>query len=76
MGGLLVLLHEVAAAAAARRRDVDDAVALQVVLLADVVALEGREQEGQAEACGAAEEKALYVFHRCQLKRSIVAGEK
>jgi hypothetical protein len=64
VGGLLVLLHETAAAAAAGHRDIDDAVALQVVLLAHVVALEGREQGGQTEACGAAEEKALRVYSR------------
>lgn len=57
--GLLVLLRNVAAAAAARRGEVDEAAALQVVLGAQVGALQGREADVARHAARGAEEEAL-----------------
>lgn len=56
---LLVLLDEVAAATAASRRQVDEAVALEVVPRADVGLLHGHQAGGRADAGRAAEEEAL-----------------
>lgn len=57
--GLLVLLRNVAAAAAARRGEVDEAAALEVVLGAQVGALQGREADVARHAARGAEEEAL-----------------
>jgi hypothetical protein len=45
--------------AAARRRNIDEAVALQVVFLADVGALESHRDPVETKASGSAEEQAL-----------------
>lgn len=57
--GLLVLLRNVAAAAAARRREVHEAAALQVVLGAQVRALQRRQADVARHAARGAEEEAL-----------------
>lgn len=56
---LLVLLDDIAARAAARLEDIRAAVALEVVLVADIGALHGGGDGRQAQHAGAAEEKAL-----------------
>jgi len=59
VGSLLILLDEGAAATAAGDEDIADAVAFEVVLGANVGALHGEGNEGETDARGADEEKAL-----------------
>ncbi len=59
VGRLLVLLGQVAAPAAARRGEVDEAAALQVVLVPEVGALEGGHDDVAGHAARRAEEEAL-----------------
>lgn len=61
MLGLFVLLDQAAAVAAARGEEIREAVALEVVLLANVHSLHGHGDPVQTEAAGTAEEEALDV---------------
>lgn len=61
--GFLLLLDEIAEAAAAGGGDVDQAAALEVVLLTDVGALEGHGDPVETDAGGAEEHEAL--LERC-----------
>lgn len=62
--GFLVLLDERAASTAARGEQISDAVALEVVLLADVGTLEHHRNEVKPEAGEAGEHEALFVRGR------------
>ncbi len=62
MGGLLLLLDQIADTAAAGGGDVGDAVALEVVLLADIGALHGHGDPVKTEASRGTEEEALRVL--------------
>ncbi len=59
MCGLLLLLDERAAAAAARRRDIDEAAAVEVVLLAHLRALHGQRDPVEADAGRSAKQETL-----------------
>lgn len=60
VGSLLLLLDEIAKSAAARQRDIGQAAALEVVLLADVGTLHRHGDPPETDTARTAEEKALF----------------
>jgi len=72
--GFLVLLHQGAQTAAAGQSQILQAAAFEVVLLADVGALNPEWQEREADASGSADKKARGVDWLIALERTMLAS--
>jgi hypothetical protein len=73
VSSLLIGLHQCAARAAERRQKILDAAALEVVLLANVLALHGSGNPVDTEAWGAAEEEARSVDGLVAIEITVLA---
>jgi len=71
--GLLVLLNEGAAATAAGEEDIGDAVSLEVVLFADVLALHGQRNKPETEAVDTTKKEARGVDRLIAVEVSVLA---